>query len=229
MPMLIRTPEDIFRTERRDLYALHFSEQDHATMEDTRKEMAGWFAHRMPASPTETMAPSEHSGFIEGGPTSLRIAFTAADLERFCAQWETADGQSIDPRFQCYQYPYQAWWDKHGHYQPTLAQPEAPGVSVWIECPLGILSHVLPPGSAQQHPAAALDLWANACQHWPELQAHNLDDLNFGKVVHIGEPRKWVLLWNAPFNSLFNLKDSHWRALADWLRLPADVEIGSEF
>ena len=147
--LYLKPPGDF---ERRDVYALHFAEEDRNTSRATSDEMQRWFAQHMPDSPTEPMAPSEHSGFIEGGPIGLRIAFTDADLQRFCQVWEDAQGQSINPRFQCYQYAYQNWWNKYGHYQPTLAQPQGPGVSVWIESPLGTINHVLPEGAGKPPP-----------------------------------------------------------------------------
>ncbi len=230
MPQLIRTPEDIFRAERRDVYALHFAEEDRNTSRATNDEMQRWFAQHMPDSPTEPMAPSEHSGFIEGGPIGLRIAFTDADLQRFCQLWEDAQGQSIDPRFQCYQYAYQNWWNKYGHYQPTLAQPQGPGASVWIESPLGTINHVLPAGQANHHPATVRDLWANACLQWPQLLALELDDLHHGQVLFDRHRERWMLLWNEPFaNAASPHTEEHWRALADWLQLPPETHIGSEY
>ena len=74
MPQFIRTPEDIFRAERRDVYALHFCETTSKAIQKTWQEMKAWFEQHMPDSPTEMMGPSEHSGWIEGGPSALRIA-----------------------------------------------------------------------------------------------------------------------------------------------------------
>ncbi len=231
MPQRIRTPEEIFRSERRDIYTLEFQAKTSAELQKTFKEMQDWFNQNTPDSPTEMLAPSEHSGWIVGGPMSLRIAFTPADLEIFCKRWENTDGGSLDPRFQCSLHPYVDWWEKHGRYMPTLARPEGLGVSVWIETSLGILSHVLPDPEANYHPAKAADLWANACQQWPELKAQSLDDLRYGCVVRTVAPTApWLLLWNAPYTMLRNLRnDECWRAVADWLRLPADTDIGSEW
>ena len=235
MPQIIRTPEDIFRDEGRDIYALHGQDNtlDPEHLEAVWSEMQQWLALHMPDSPTERMAPSEHAGFIVGGPTGLRIAFTQADLQRFCQIWETPDGMSRDPRFQCYQYSYQEWWSQHGHYQPTLAQPQAPGISVWIETPLGIVSHVMPADDITSHPATVRDLWANAQCQWPRLQAVQLDDLNHGRVMWLPGESQWLLLWNAPFNSGLHRSsaaaDAHWRQTADWLRLPLQTQICSEY
>lgn len=228
MPQLIRTPEQIFREERCDVYYLYFN-QDDLVGRATRDEMQTWFQQHMPNSPVEAMGPSEYSGWICGGPAMLRIAFTDADLKKFCEVWETPDGTSIDPRFQCYLSPYQNWWDKHGQYVPTLAQPSHAGISSWIQTPLGTLNHVLPPDGRLKHPANVRDLWANACQQWPELAKLNLDDLNHGHVAYAAETNKWYLSWNAPFSHHECPPPQHWRALADWLRLPADTDIGSEW
>lgn len=231
MIQLIRTPEQIFRAERRDIYSLRFLQEREDDVRQTRQEMQAWFAKHMPDSRTELLAPSEHSGFIEGGPIELRIAFTDADLQQFCQRWETPDGDSNDPRFQCYQYAYQSWWNKHGHYQPTLEQPNILGPSVWVETPLGILSHVLPIEQGNYHPATVRDIWANACEQWPELKTLDLDNLGHGQTLWSEHVNKWLLLWNAPFHELCEVSDKpeRWRKVADWLKLPADAEIGSEY
>lgn len=232
MPQLIRTPEDIFRAERRDIYALHFRETTSNAIRNTAQEMKAWFEQHMPDSVLEVMGPSERSGWIEGGPTALRIAFTEPDLQRFCKQWEHPDGKSKDPRFQCCIHPFQRWWNQHGHYMPTMQQPNGPGVSVWIESPLGMLCNVLDDAQVESHPASALDLWANACQQWPALQDVNFNDLHHGQVLKLKEPGQWLMLWNESFASMASQggrTDADWRQVADWLRLPKDSRIASEF
>lgn len=231
MVQLIRTPEQIFREERRDIYALRFLQRREDDVRQTRQEMHAWFAKHMPDSRTESLAPSEHSGFIVGGPIELRIAFTDDDLQQFCQRWETPDGKSNDPRFQCYQYSYLAWWNKRGHYQPTLERPNILGPSVWVVTPLGILSHVLSIEQGHYHSATVRDIWANACEQWPEFKPMNLDDLSHGQVVWSEHANKWLLLWNAPFSELWEFaeKTERWRKVADWLGLPSDSEIASEY
>ena len=114
MPQLIHTPEEVFRRERRDIYTLEFQEGSSEDIQKTFKKMQAWFKQNTPDSPTEMLAPSEYSGWIDGGPTSLRIAFTPADLAIFCEQWENTDGGSLDPRFQCCIHPYADWLENDG-------------------------------------------------------------------------------------------------------------------
>jgi hypothetical protein len=231
MPHLIRSPEDIFRTEKRDVYCIFFNEETPEAIKVTWKEMENWFAKNLPNSPTETLAPSEHSGWIMGGPLSLRVAFTDADLKTFTEQWETPDGKSIDPRFQCYLNPYQDWYDKYGCIAPTFEQPAAPGVAVWIETPMGILSHVFADEMADVHPAKAKDLWCNACLLWPQLQAYELDDLCFGYVYkrRAKFAGQWMLLWNQSYRPGESFDGKDWTPILEWLRLPLNTETGSEW
>jgi hypothetical protein len=193
--------------------------------------MDAWFTLHMPNSPTETLAPSEHSGWIMGGPNSLRIAFTDEDLKAFCAKWEDADGKSLDPRFQCCVTLYADWWKQYGHYSPTFLKPKKAGVSVWIETPLGILSHVITDTEITSHPATARDIWANACQQWPELQTLNLEDLRYGCVAQTPEcTTPWTFMWNFPFRKSFQTPEkASWLPILDWLCLPPDTETGSEW
>ena len=233
MPQLIRTPEDIFRAEKRDVYALSFLEDSTSAIRTTWAEMEAWLRANLPNSPFETLAPSEHSGWIMGGPLSLGIHFTDADLQRFSQIWETPDGQSRDPRFQCYQMPYQVWWQECGHFQPTLAQPDGPGVSIWIETPLGILSHVLTEESVDVHPGNEKTLWVNACAQWPQLQAYSFDDMNFGEVIRTPRDTPWSLHWYAPVEFMHKhdhaWRERHWRTVADWLCLPPDADVTSKY
>ena len=240
MPQLIRTPEDIFRAEKRDIYALHWLANSDdvewiswSVFQDIWAEMVQWFAQHMPDSPTEFMACSEHSGIIVGGPISLRIALTDSDLQRFCQIWETPDGKSIDPRFQCYQHAYQQWWEERGHFAPTQEQPLEPGVAVWIDSPIGILSHVLTDDSADMHPGNERNLWANACAKWPQLQGIDLDDLCHGQVMRGQRDHGWMMLWDAPFDLLCKEDpaqlDQRWHHIADWLGLASDTVFASKY
>ena len=165
-----------------------------------------------------------------GGPAVFSIAFTEADLAAFCAQWERADGASLDPRFQLYVRRYSDWWERRGRHMPTLSRPEHPGVSVWIETPLGIMTHLLTDEEQDRHPSRAEDIWANACQQWPELQSLQLEDLRYGEVArgYKGEP-PWVLLWNAPYMLLAsNRSEDIWQDIVEWLRLPEGTHVTSE-
>lgn len=74
------------------------------------------------------------------------------------------------------------------------------------------------------------DLWANACLQWPQLLALELDDLHHGQVLFDRHRERWMLLWNEPFaNEASCHTEEHWRALADWLRLPPETHIGLEY
>lgn len=143
--MLIRTPEDIFRAEGKDVYCLHFNQDDASQVAQTRSEMLDWLSQHLPGTRTELVGPSEHSGFLMGGPAALRVDFSEQGLAVFCARWENPEtGLSLDPRFQCFLMPYADWLAEHGHFVPTLDKPGHVGLAVWIDTPLGVLTHVLP-------------------------------------------------------------------------------------
>jgi hypothetical protein len=124
MPKLYRTPEDIFRAEGKDVNFLHFNEVDETQLAQTRREMEDWLAQHLPGTRTEPMRSTESMGFLTGGPVGLRVDFSPQGLLTFCKRWEnTATGQSLDPRFQCYLMRYADWFAEHGHFVPSLDKP----------------------------------------------------------------------------------------------------------
>ena len=111
MPMLVRTPEQVLRQTRRNLYLIKFSQDPFGMgeIEDIpgRKELLDWFDKECPDVELEDLGPFEGSGWICGCIGLLmRVGFDKASLAKFCAAWENADGSSVDPRWQCKIYPY---------------------------------------------------------------------------------------------------------------------------
>jgi hypothetical protein len=84
----IRTPEAIFREEKKDIFALKFKERNEKQQFDTLKKMEQWFALQLKESKTEVMGPPEASPYIEGGPKMLRIDFSNEDLKIFMDTWK---------------------------------------------------------------------------------------------------------------------------------------------
>jgi len=76
-----------------------------------------------------------------------------------------------------------------------LSKPEHVGPAVWIDTPLGLLTHVLSPQEAEQvkrHPARYRDLWMHAVKLWPSLLALDADALTYGYVYACeNEPSGW--------------------------------------
>ena len=109
--MLVRTPEQVLRETRCNLYFIQFSQSpfEMGKIEDIpgRKELRAWFAKECPEIELENLGPPEGSGWISGGIGILmRVGFDKASLAKFCAVWENADGSSKDPRWQCHIYGY---------------------------------------------------------------------------------------------------------------------------
>lgn len=230
MRRVIRTPEDIFREEHRDVYAIEFIE-DGLKLKEAMRAIEKWLTKKLPLSKAEKIAPSVHSGWLwlEGAPRNLSINFSDVDLIKFFEKWLTLDGQSKDPRFICRFYSYSQWWQKHGHYMPTLAKPSRPNVSLWIETPLGILSHVISDKGLSRHPSTVEDIWANACKKWPQLQQHKLKNLRHGNVdITSKNPVRWSLVWEAPYELWPDTSSkASWDSILDWLCLPENTPLNS--
>jgi hypothetical protein len=224
----IRTPEEIFRTEKKDVYALRFNQDKLAQKEQTLAEMQRWLHLNMPQSPTEVLGPSEHSNWFEGGPTMLRIDFQHEDLQAFVETWETRDGLSKDPRFQCCLLSYDEWLQEHSRYIPTLQRPSSPGVALWVETRFGVISHVVSGQNFKHHPTNYETFWMHARELWEELEANELADHHYGSVIYSPQKDEYTLLWNAALGSGSHNQFERLKKIAQWLRLPPHSKIEQE-
>lgn len=115
--LLVRTPDDIFREEKRDVFYIEFMRGREARHPDSlyeRKMLIRWLRKHLPHCRIEPLAPSENSGWIQGGIFGrIRIAFDDEGLQQFCKRWENADGSSIDTRFMLYLFRYEDWLKNH--------------------------------------------------------------------------------------------------------------------
>ena len=229
MPQLIRTPEEIFREEAKDIYFIRFKDEEPQSAAST--EIETWITTNLPGTLIEPLAPSEHSGWIAGYFGDLRIDFSEDGLRQFCDRWEMPDGASVDGRFQCYLVPYQVWLEKHCHYMPSNLQPTYIGITVWIDTPIGILYHQLDEASIENnHPAKARDLWMNAGQMWPELKDVNFDDLPYGKIVRTLDKTSWIVIYSdINLRSGLEFTDERKAALREWFNLPKDIKMKGEW
>ena len=239
MPYLMRTPEAIFREEKKDLYVIHATEakNSHKGIETLRE----WVTNALLGTKMETIGPSVHSGYIMGGPTGLRIDFTQEGLTQFVAEWEETSGKSKDPRFQCYIYPYERWYQKHGRWIPTLDKPHGVGKSVWWHTPVGFVHHQLTQEDfltldeeSQQsysHPASPRDIWMHAVDLWPEkFRSLNTDALTYGRIFWSDRDQKWHVLKVEPLSR--NSKEKHSipavQEILEWFNLPADTSVEND-
>jgi hypothetical protein len=132
MPMVVRTPEEIMRETRRDLYLIEFIflgkffsfvGRAHEFLADTdqgalptddenppgRQEVLQWLAVNLPDTQWEPLGPPERSGIICGGMHGrIAIHFDENGLAKFCETWER-NNRSVDPRFQLILLPYEDW------------------------------------------------------------------------------------------------------------------------
>jgi hypothetical protein len=249
---LLRTPEDIFRAEKKDLYVIH-DEKEWASFKSAEEKeerlpagdgdrsgldlIKKWIEDNLPGTWMETIAPSEHSGFLSGGPTGLRVDFTAEGLERFVAQWEDGSGKSLDPRIQCYIYPYEWWYRRHGRFVPTRAKPVGLGKTVWWYTPEGFIHHQLSredelalekeKQSSRGHPADPLDIWMHAVEAWPREFGHlDRNTLTYGYIFRDSLKDAWaasqVKPWGEPEDALCipSLEQ-----IRDWFNLPPGLPV----
>lgn len=230
MPQLIKSPEDIFRETAKDVYLIRFRERREE--KEAHKDITEWVNTHLPGTRVERLGPSEYSGYLSY-LGDIWIDFSAEGLAKFCEHWETAEGKSIDERFQCHVMPYQEWYDQHGRFVPTREKPAGMGVTTWIHTPIGFIHHQFDkeeaPHSVWRYPPANhREIWMHAVRLWPELAEVELDKLAYGVIFQSPPDNKWVVTLNAsawrssrPEEEMENMK----RALRAWFHIPDEIEI----
>ena len=122
MPRLLRSPETILRSTGQAIYFVRFADGDKAVRAgrppNGEADLRAWLTAHLPHVTPEPIGPSEFSGWVCGGFSGdLYLNWTANDVAAFAAAWEDDNGDSLDPRFQCYQYPvatYEYLLTEHG-------------------------------------------------------------------------------------------------------------------
>ena len=238
MPMLVRTPEEIFRAEKKDLCILisqEGSDQERfsgrAKTPEGLRMIQAWIKDQLPDVKQELLAPSEYSGMICGGiGDQVRVDFSPEQLKTFCDRWEVND-TSTDSRFQCFIAPYKKWHEEHGRFVPTQDQPTVVGVTVWWYTPIGFIHHQLSAEHLDEnawnpHPANHHDIWAHAVHLWPTLAELDTDDLCYGGIQQNRESMTWTAIYTPP---LWKGKPKTFQPsepqIRDWFHLPEDTEV----
>lgn len=227
MPQLIRTPEQIFREERKDLYLIRMCQGDGSDAPGWQ-EIQDWLHAHIPSAKVEMIGPSEASGWVMGYLGDLRVDFSAEELAVFCARWEDEQGNSIDPRFQCYLWPFAPWYAEQYAYLPTRERPTELGTTVWWEIPSGYVYHQLPDTSAhhastQAHPLSPQNLWMRAVESWPELAPYDPASLVRGSIRWDADSGHWCVFYQAVSRDLWGFDSERQAALREWFGLPADT------
>jgi len=235
MPTLLRTPEEIFRTEKKDFHFIRFKQR---RFEEAQADLISWLDLHIPDTRYEKIGPSENSGYISGYLGDLRIIFAesgfvesdfeGSDLQIFCKHWETPEGKSLDPRFQCYVNSYQNWVNILSQYTPQRLKPVDKGISIWWDTPIGIIYHQIGHEVAREknlvvHPSNAKDLWFLAIQSWPELALFNIDELIYGQIYVDEKDRINVIYQNDSWIVDAEFTSGRQKAVSDWFNLSGDT------
>jgi hypothetical protein len=218
----MRTPEEIFRTEQKDLYVICFKERE---FEKDQKEVMQWLDAHVPDSPYEFLAPSEALNYLCGYFGDLRIVFTEADLLTYCEHWETPEGKCKDPRFQCFIKPYQKWFDEISQYAPQRAKPQGIGLAIWWNTPMGFIYHQINQELANErklirHPLQPHDLWFLAVRAWPELASLNPDELIYGDNSFNAKNVPFIFYFEGKRPAEVDFPIERQKALLAWFNLP---------
>ncbi len=227
MPMLVRTPEDILRAEKKDLYILRSTETEQRNAPSLMMIKA-WINEHLPGTHMELLGPTEHSGMIIGGlGRDVWVNFSTEGLATFCASWEK-DDQSVDRRFQCFVYPYAQWYQEHGRFVPTRDKPSRVGITQWWYTPLGFIHHTLSDEDSHgdgTHPASVHDILHTAKAIWPELEGIDSSAMTHGSIFFANDSLKKQAKYQPPSKR----DNPHWQSseaeIRDWFGLPLDCEL----
>ena len=227
MPMLVRTPEEILQSQQKDLYILRSSETECRNAPGLLM-IQEWIKENLPGTHMELIGPSAYSGMIMGGiGRDVWVDFSPEGLAAFCARWEK-DDQSVDPRFQCFIYPYAQWYQEHGRFVPTRDKPSRVGITQWWYTPLGFIHHTLSDEDSQgvgTHPASVHDILHAAKAIWPELESIGSSAMTHGSIFFANDPLKKQATYQ-PASKGYNPR---WQPsepeIRDWFGLPPDFEL----
>ena len=122
MPRILRTPEGILRETKADMFFVRFANGKEAHRRGNepagKKELEDWLQTNLPGTRLELIGPSEFSGILCGEIGGDYAFFSSeAEISQFSKVWEDGNGQSLDPRWQCFWYPmeeFQRRLDKFG-------------------------------------------------------------------------------------------------------------------
>jgi hypothetical protein len=100
MPMIISTPEEWFRVQRRDLYLIVLNEDLGQPSKDKymefQKLLNKWFDENLPNTLLRIIGSSENSGWVTGGPGYFTADFDANTLAIFNAAWGAESAWKIE-------------------------------------------------------------------------------------------------------------------------------------
>ena len=131
MPMFIPCIDDYFSQKQRDLYFVVFGEgrdwrispfEHNQIMANPagREELLAWFAEHLPETEIKPLFTfGWNYGFISTPyDGTVSIDFDERSLAVYCSRWESEDGDSIDPRFQCHWMRFSDYLKNHGGVLP---------------------------------------------------------------------------------------------------------------
>ena len=145
MPIILSSPEAWFRTKGCDFYEFRSTDFDDADAFFRQPKklpslLTDWLASTFPDRSLQRLGPSEHSGFICGGPRLEVIKMSPEEVSLYSAQWEDATGKCNDARWQCYQWPYEMWLEKFEHINVALGRPPEGTAYRWLLCNAGLFT-----------------------------------------------------------------------------------------
>lgn len=236
MPMLLSTPERWFRTRQCDFYEFRPADAEDDRPVDLPAELTDWLAASFPDRELQPLGPSEHSGWISGGPAMKVLPLNTEEVQRYSQRWEDANGKSLDPRWQCFQWPCQMWRDRCARIEVTAGMPPAGTPFRWLLCSAGLYWLRGSYSDETQHSKfpgePCFDDWWVVCQHFPEVLAATNAPFMMGSDYEKADGKRTVIFETYQREDddvtdvlLFDEDAHNTEQVRSAMALPNDVEI----
>jgi len=244
MPCIIITPEEWFRTQKRDLYIIQYrtpvkynqdrpeeNDEDESIFRQAQKELNTWFEERLPHTPLRIIGDSEYSGWITGGPCYFTADFDLYGLALFNSAWDENSFWYVEI------WPVSDWQKRIDETQ-LLPSPVGELQKVrWWDTPKGILllsAYTSDFGYCEDGFPSLEDGWWQLQQLFPELSEYQAKTFPCGKFwpfrmdkshADIFVEYEWGQSWDsrAYVNNAKNLQ-----RIVEAIGIPEDIAVNME-
>ena len=149
MPYLLQSPEDAYRQTRGQFLQFEVPNPPYGPKAEQIYKAAAkranerlklweeWLSQHAPECSMQTLGPSEYSGYIEGGPSTVALFGPASAHALFASEWLTANGACKDGLLDPVESGFIAWEARMAAHSVKPAPLPGPCSARWFDTPHG--------------------------------------------------------------------------------------------